>query len=92
VSVIRWEEPRKEHGNSRSQAGSPWWDIANELRAKPGCWALVHEGKHGTASGWQNRIKKGSRPAFEPAGSFEAVTNTEAEVTKLYARYVGGES
>jgi hypothetical protein len=64
--------------------------IADELRARPGEWALVLHADT-NAHAWQkaSNIKRGIIAAFRPFGAFEATTRNGVDV---WARYVGGES
>lgn len=92
TSVIRWEEP-PEHGNKRA-ARLKYQDIADELRAHPGRWAVVTEGvPTGTAGPIAVRIRRG-QAAFAPAGSFEARTagGVGSLNARVYARCVGEQS
>jgi hypothetical protein len=66
-----------------------WQQIADELRSRPGTWALIARGKSPETS---TRIKNGALAPFRPAGSFEARTgarNGEKNRVDIYARYVG---
>lgn len=68
---------------------SKWREISDELRSRPGDWALVAE--H-VAMSMVTMIKNG-RIAGMPAGEFEAVgrnSDTPARRCDVYARYVGG--
>lgn len=64
------------------------WDaVANELRRRPGKWALVAQGVSRT---YAYRIKQGLMPAFAPAGTF--VTRTvgpRGPNADLFVAYVG---
>lgn len=91
MAVIRWEEPPKEHGNRRPGQPSKFQPIADALRARPGEWAVVAEGKApGSAGGFAYRIRNGVGP-FAPAKAFEAkvVGPAGGSSSKVYARYVG---
>lgn len=71
-----------------------WQSIADQLRRRPGKWALVKSGING---GFASHIKAGRIVAFAPAGSFEATWRQSAGPTAdkafpggdLYVRYVG---
>lgn len=93
MSVIRWEEPDPRPRKNRS----PYYDIAEELRARPGEWALIREGmSRGAARGLAVRMTKGDKGVrgggpFWPPGSFEAVAygaDNNAPY-KVYGRYLG---
>lgn len=90
--VIRWEEPPP--GNARRPLGSGhsrYTAVADELRAQPGRWALVFEGRAGMATGLATHIRMGSMHCFTPAGDFDAVSRRIDGYTRVYARYVGDE-
>lgn len=94
MSVIRWEDPPEEHGNAKAKQPSKFQPIVDALRAEPGRWAVVVEGKSpGTCGGLAWRIRSGVGP-FAPARSFEAkvVGPAGGQSSKVYARYIGGES
>jgi hypothetical protein len=84
--VRAWEDPQQP---SRAE----WREIAADLRAHPGEWALVHSGSSEAAMRKAAaRIKKGSPKAFEPAGDFDAASRKSGDgTTDVYARYVGGD-
>lgn len=76
-----WEQPRE-----RMPAGRPpdpvFADLAQNLKAAPGVWALLKVYKsRGSAAGVASHIRRGSYPAF-PAGEFEVVARDE----KVYVR------
>jgi hypothetical protein len=62
--------------------------IADELRARPGEWALVLQADTNVHA-WQkaSNIKRGILAAFRPFGAFEATTRNGLDV---WARYVDG--
>jgi len=65
--------------------------LADELRSRPGAWALVFEDQYK----WYARaIKFGWLLGFSPSGSFEAtcrgVNQKTGKSKEIYARYVGG--
>ena len=94
VDVIRWEEPPKAHGNAKPGAPHKYQPIADALRARPGEWALVLDGKApGSAGGFAWRIRNGVGP-FAPARSFEAkcIGPAGGSSSKVYARFVGEEA
>jgi hypothetical protein len=88
VSIIRWETPPPFTTAHRTTDRTPWAAIAVELRARPGEWAVVHEGKADVSM--QRRIRLGTSPWFRPAGAFEATQRRGGDgVVATYARYVG---
>ena len=66
-------------------------EAADRLRANPGEWLYV--GRYPmavNARGVAADIEVGKhRPAYRPAGSFQARTQTDGDETAVYARYVG---
>jgi hypothetical protein len=78
----------QERFRNRERVG-PWLPVADELRLKPGEWAVVFEGIGSRAWYLAWVIRKGALQGFEPAGDFDAVT---AKVTDhrwaVYARWV----
>jgi hypothetical protein len=90
VSVIRWEEPPKKHGNASASRPSKYSAAAEALRARPGEWAVVAEDmRSGSAGSLANRIRTGAGP-FGPAKQFEAKSvGPVGGSVRVYARYVG---
>ncbi len=80
-----WEEP----GVTPPSARREWRITLDQLRERPGVWALVATD---VATSAANQIKRGRLGGAAP-GEFEAtlrgIRNGRAD--KLYARYVGGE-
>lgn len=90
-AVIRWEEPPPDHGNKRPSKPLKYQEAADAMRARPGDWALIAEGKcQGTAGGLAWRVRNGLGP-FAPPRAFEAkcVGPTGGVSSKVYARYLG---
>lgn len=84
MSAVRFEEPptsqRVATHNSK---------VAGALRARPGEWALVRsEHRRSRASSFATQIR-GRALAFQPAGTFEAVTRVVGSEHRVYARFVG---
>lgn len=89
MSVIRWEDPPPFTTAQRTTDRTAWAVIAQELKAKPGEWGVVHEGRSDPSM--PRRIRLGTSPWFRPAGEFEATQRTLADgLVVTYARYVGG--
>jgi hypothetical protein len=65
-----------------------WFQIAAELKARPGEWAIVREN---VTSNISTYIRRGGSAAFVPAGSFEATARRNGTPGRvdIYARYVG---
>jgi len=87
--VIRWEDPPP--ARSRRSAGvghSRYSALADQLRARPGQWAMVGE-KPGADGGLATHIRMGQMLCFSPAGDFDATSRRVDGVTRVYARYLG---
>lgn len=99
MSVIRWEDPPEHRNKGVPRPNWPavdqtpkWQAIADELRANPGRWGVIGDRLGpGTAGPITRRIRRGDRPMWSPAGSFEAVSRkrSDGEGIDMYARYVG---
>jgi hypothetical protein len=85
TSVLRWEEPPEKRSPGRRPTKA-WAEVAEELRGRPGVWAVVHEGQG--AHALPGRIKAGAS-GFAPAGAFEAAVRGSGLSMVVYARYVG---
>lgn len=81
--TLKWEEPDP----TPSGTGTVWAQVAAELKARPGQWALVLEMESGNVklNNTGRTIRSGATVPFRPAGSFEAIVQRG----KLYARFVG---
>lgn len=92
TAVIRWEKPpvaRSQGGGKRLSRLTP---LADELRARPGEWALVHEGTSpGQATGMATHIRLGQVMAFSPAGDFDAVSRRVDGKCCVWAVYAGSD-
>lgn len=69
----------------------PWDEIARQLKARPGEWALCLAAQPGPIT---SQINTGKYAALRPAGSFEgrSVTKPQSDGSKkydIYIRYVG---
>ena len=90
-AVIRWEEPPTTT-SARPGLGvgkSIHAQLAEELRGRPGVWALVYEGHGGRASTLATHIRMGHVICFSPAGEFDATTRRVDGETRVYAVYLG---
>lgn len=94
-TILRWEAPppdpyaggRQRANHARTQA---WQQVADELRANPRQWALIHESDAPQSRlDLAFRICRGEPKAFAPAGDFEAVTRTRGGGLRVYARFLG---
>lgn len=93
--VLRWETPppsRRRGGYPQGQGKSRWQDVADELRAHPGDWALIAESPVTSNSGLATQIRMGQAVCFSPAGDFDAETRRMDGVRKVWAVYVGDDS
>jgi hypothetical protein len=84
--AVEWADPPP----GRRAQSEEWEAIAQELRSRPGQWAIVARGRSAETA---TRIKNGTLAAFRPAGTFEARTtgrkNASDQRCDIYARYVG---
>lgn len=93
--ILRWEAPSPDlNGAGRQRSNRDraqmWQPVADELRANPGRWALIHESADaGRRVDLAFRICRGEPKAFAPAGDYEAVTRTRGGGLRVYARYLG---
>jgi hypothetical protein len=88
--VIRWEEPPAKNHMPGGAAQTPWRLIAEQLRSRPGEWAVAREGVVGAGDSYVvSRIKTGDIAAFRPAGTFDATQRTCGGQVSIYVRYVG---
>jgi len=86
---IAWEDPPA--GTARSGV-TDWRRVADELRQRPGQWAVVAtRPSSGAAATIAGAIRKGSRAGM-PSGAFEARARTVDGECRVYARYVGESS
>lgn len=90
--TFKWENPpkRREVVEEKPQPSSAV--VAERLRNRPGRWARVRQfDNRNTAYVYANTISHGRTRAFEPAGSFEAVSRKNGQGVHVYARFVGEE-
>lgn len=81
MSIIRWEKPPK------GGRGRKWQKVADDLKSRPGEWALVAESASRTLAG---NISNGLIVAFRPPRTFEGVGRVnEDKSVDVWARYVG---
>lgn len=86
---IVWEEPNRRDG--RGKPRKDWANIASQLRASPGNWALIDTD---VAASSAAQIRAGKNKAF-PEGEFEVTvrgTDRSGRAEKLFARYIGTEA
>lgn len=80
MTDIKWQEPPAD-----ARRVGKWEAVAEELRARPNEWALVHTG----AAAAVRSIKTGQYRGMTP-GDFEAVGRSRPDgKTDVYARFVG---
>lgn len=84
MNEIKWQEPPKPaRGGARD-----WKSIFDQLRKRPGEWALVAVADHSPTASW---IKHGRYAGTKP-GEFDATSRKNAAGKfDIYARYVGGD-
>jgi hypothetical protein len=87
VASIAWVEPPPKQ-RRRSPRHVDHDLIANQLRERPGVWALIPAAGTGLAG----QIGRGDIRAYRPARSFEAVRRDDHGAIRVYARYLGQES
>ena len=81
---IQWETPPATSLRQRQM------EIAEALRSKPGCWALVStHASAAAAAASASRIRTGKRKAFVPAFAFDAAPRLVDGQARVYVRYVG---
>ena len=86
MAKIKWEEPpeSKTGGNTNSK----WRVVADQLKERPGKWALIAESKPYAV--YATYVNKGRLAAFTPAGAFEGTSRKKPDGNfDIYARYVG---
>jgi hypothetical protein len=87
---IKWVDNPPEPRPGRPGVGRPkYYAFAEALKRRPGQWAVL-----GTASSaLAHQIGAGKTVAFQPAGTFEAVSRKEANDRPgrgtIYVRYLG---
>lgn len=65
-------------------------EVASKLRAKPGEWAVVGVyNASNTAASIARQVNRGAMTAYQPAGSFEAMSHTVDGEPRVYVRFVG---
>lgn len=87
--IIRWEDPPRARGKGEHAAFSRYAGVANEMRSRPGEWAVIQERPGPTGSGLATHIRMGQMYCFTPAGDFDACTRQVNGIATVYARYVG---
>lgn len=93
TAVVRWEAPpptrSRNGGRPVDTYSSGYQAIADELRTRPGEWAVVQEFEGRRNVGLATKIRLGSMLCFTPAGDFDAVTRHGDGIVRVYARYLG---
>lgn len=92
--TVEWKDPPERWTRERY---TPWKAIADELRQRPGQWAIVmHDVASSNGYVVVRRLRVGDYSPFRPAGTFEARfgrTTPRDHPGKprgdVYARYVG---
>lgn len=92
MEVLRWEDPPPatvERRTPKKTTRSRLEPIAEQLRGRPGEWAVVYEGERGPGLGMATHIRYGQVACFTPTGDFDATSRVRGGTTTVYARYVG---
>ena len=87
--ALKFQDPPPDAKGAWKGRKSKWAGIAEELRSRPGEWALVGEQ---VSASVVTMIKSG-RAAGMAAGEFAAIgrnTNNATHRCDVYARYIGG--
>lgn len=86
MEEMKWENPAPETRGRKPLV--KYEVIAEELKRRPGEWALVGEN---LAMSLGSHISIGRIKAFQPAGAFEGTIRGQenGRALKVYARYVG---
>jgi hypothetical protein len=86
---MEWKEPPKNPKSPDARA-SEHEAIANQLKQRPGQWALCYTDEYYLLA---YKIKNGSIPQFRPAWTFEATcrgaSDKSYKTQEIYVRYVG---
>jgi hypothetical protein len=90
MSDVHWEEPP--HKSPKGGRPKYWKAVADQLRSRPGEWAMVHVDETQRKAGYTAMNIKRGLLAGMTAGEFEAVSRTVDGQRRVYARYVGGAS
>lgn len=86
-----WAEPPPIPRRGGRPPSLEWMQIAQNLRQRPGEWALVKSAQsRSNASDVVARINRGGIEAFAPAGTFAATMRTNGDLYEVYARMVAG--
>lgn len=86
MNDVRFEELPDRQGRGPGKHAA----IAEQLRTRPGEWAVIATYAHsGTCGSMAQGIKRGLIRAYAPEGAFEAVSRTVDGEHRVYARYVG---
>jgi hypothetical protein len=93
ATLIRWETPppktNRHAGRPVDTYTSRYTAIADQLRARPGQWALIEQVEAKRNGGLATKIRMGAMLCFTPAGDFEAVTRQGGGIVRTYARFLG---
>lgn len=84
---VQWKEPPAPAGPAEKPV--KYQDIADELRSRPGEWALVQDDAWAS---FANQITAGSLKAFRPRGAFEGLATDKRDYGRratVYARFNG---
>lgn len=83
--IAAWEAPPEKIADVDS-ASNKYTDLAAQLRARKGEWALLEPRRNvQSARSLASNVRNGKLASFEPGGAFEARTMD----TRVWIRYVG---
>lgn len=87
---VTWDDPPEvRDGGQPYRYHSRWRRISDQLRAKPGEWAVVTVADSSAKSGNTAYQIRTGVCAGMPAGEFDAVARTVDGEHRVYARFVG---
>jgi len=82
---LTWEQPPPPASDHRTK----WSLVAEQLRARPGEWAIVAVRKDtGLAASMANNLRKG-RYGGVTEGEFESASRKIGDECRVYLRYIG---
>lgn len=89
MSDLKWESPPSPQANRRGQ--SKWKDIVDQLKQRPGEWAIVAEPATPERARWTaSNLNNGRYPPMPKDAGFEIrISAPSGGPYRVYARYVG---
>lgn len=89
IRLVRWEDPPPPMHPGHEWTLGTYTALADELRSRPGRWAVIFEGPKSERSALATHVRHGVLTAFTPPGDFDAAARVRDGVRTVYARYVG---